>query len=144
MNKFWEQKTLAEMTHEEWESLCDGCGKCCLQKLEDEDTGEVFYTDVACKLLDIKTCQCKDYTHRLQRVPECLNLDASSAKDYDWLPTTCAYRLLAEGKSLADWHPLISGVSGAELNAEVSVRGRAISEVFVHPDDYEERIIHWI
>lgn len=141
---FWEHKTLAEMTKLEWESLCDGCGKCCLQKLEDEDTGEVFYTDVACQLLDVKTCRCKDYTNRLARVPECLNLNAETAKQYTWLPRTCAYRLLAEGKTLEPWHPLMSGISSAELNPAVSVRGRVVSEVFVHPDDYEERIIRWV
>ena len=141
---FWETKTLADMTADEWESLCDGCGKCCLQKLEDEDTGEVYYTDVACKLLDPKTCRCKDYSHRVQKVPECLQLDAATAKAYDWLPSTCAYRLLAEGKPLEAWHPLISGCSGADLDERISVRGRVVSEIFVHPDDLEERIVHWV
>lgn len=144
MSNFWEQKTLTEMTHKEWELLCDGCGKCCLQKLEDEESGEVFYTDVACKLLDTKTCQCKDYPHRLERIPECIDLNAETVKHYTWLPSTCAYRLLAEGKPLENWHPLISGAFGAELNPEISVRGRVVSEVFVHPDDYEQRIIHWV
>lgn len=132
------------MSPEEWESLCDGCGKCCLQKLEDEDSGEVYYTDVACELLDLNTCRCKDYRHRLQRVPECISLNADTAAQYQWLPKTCAYRLLAEGKALADWHPLISGQAGAELNPEISVRGRVISEAFVHPDEMEERIIYWV
>ena len=141
---FWEQKTLSEMTQEQWESLCDGCGKCCLQKLEDEDTGEVFYTDVSCHLLDVKTCRCKDYQDRLARVPECIDLTPETASEYSWLPSTCAYRLLAEGKALEPWHPLISGVSGAELTTEVSVRGRVVSEVFVHPDDLEQRIIQWV
>lgn len=141
---FWEQKTLSEMTQEQWESLCDGCGKCCLQKLEDEDTGEVFYTDVSCHLLDVKTCRCKDYQNRLARVPECIDLTPETASEYSWLPSTCAYRLLAEGKALEPWHPLISGVSGAELTTEVSVRGRVVSEVFVHPDDLEQRIIQWV
>jgi len=141
---FWEQKTLSEMTQEQWESLCDGCGKCCLQKLEDEDTGEVFYTDVSCHLLDVKTCRCKDYQNRLARVPECIDLTPETASEYSWLPSTCAYRLLAEGKALEPWHPLISGVSGAELTTRVSVRGRVVSEVFVHPDDLEQRIIQWV
>lgn len=132
------------MTQEEWESLCDGCGKCCLHKLEDEDTGEVFYTDVACKLLDVKTCRCKDYENRLVRVPDCLNVNEEAATQYTWLPSTCAYRLLAEGKPLKEWHPLISGVSSVELSPDVSVRGRVVSEVFVHPDDLEQRIVHWV
>jgi len=141
---FWEQKSLSEMSHDEWESLCDGCGKCCLQKLEDEDNGDVFYTDVSCQLLDVKTCRCKDYENRLARVPECIDLTPQTASEYTWLPSTCAYRLLAEGKALEPWHPLISGVSGAELTAAVSVRGRVVSEVFVHPDDLEQRIIQWV
>lgn len=144
MKSFWEHKTLEEMTHKEWESLCDGCGKCCLQKLEDEETGEVFYTDVSCKLLDTKSCQCKDYANRFERVPDCLDLNTSAAKAFTWLPNTCAYRLLAEGKPLASWHPLISGRPLVELNSEVSASGRVVSEQFVHSDDLEERVVHWV
>ena len=105
---FWKRKTLEQMTKAEWESLCDGCARCCLNKLEEEDTGKLFFTDVACKLLDHETCRCKDYAHRTSLVPECLNVREQLGKLH-WLPSTCAYRLLAEGRELAPWHPLVSG-----------------------------------
>ncbi|MBU2986001.1 YcgN family cysteine cluster protein [Saccharophagus degradans] len=141
---FWQEKTLAEMTSAEWESLCDGCGKCCLHKLEDEDTGEVFYTYVACKLLDTQTARCTDYPNRVAKVPECLCLKPSDVASFHWLPETCAYRLLSEGQPLAAWHPLVSGDPASVKAANVSVAGKVVAEHKVHPDDYEDCIVHWV
>lgn len=141
---FWQEKSLAQMTPSEWESLCDGCGKCCLHKLEDEDSGEVYYTDVACQLLDIETCRCSDYQHRLQKVPACLNLSPASYDAFGWLPSTCAYRLLAQGNSLPSWHYLVSGDPNSIHAVGESVKGRVISEQELNDDDLEERIVHWV
>ena len=125
---FWRTKTLAEMTRAEWESLCDGCGRCCLHKLRDEDTGELGWTNVACRLLDTATCRCSDYANRKARVPDCVKLTAKKVAAIDWLPPTCAYRLLAEGHDLPWWHPLVSGDPETVVTAGVSVRGKAIRE----------------
>ncbi|MEX1667712.1 YcgN family cysteine cluster protein [Zhongshania guokunii] len=141
---FWEVKSLAEMNAQEWELLCDGCGKCCLQKLEDEDSGEVFYTDVACRLLDTTSCGCSDYPHRQQRVPDCLQLKLEDVAEFHWLPKTCAYRVLSEGGTLADWHPLLSDNDESVHRAGISVRGRCVSEIIVADEDLEEHIIHWV
>jgi uncharacterized cysteine cluster protein YcgN (CxxCxxCC family) len=142
MSNFWEMKTLAEMSREEWESLCDGCGRCCLHKLEDEDTGDIYITSVACKLLDLKTCRCKNYTERTRFVPDCLELQAVSFKEYQWLPKTCAYRLLHEKKPLFAWHPLISKRKNSVKIAGVMVSDYAISETKVKDvDDLEDYVL---
>lgn len=140
---FWQQKKLAQMTPAEWESLCDGCGKCCLHKLEDEDTGEVYYTRVACKLLD-SDCQCSDYSHRLQRVPDCLSLGPDDVANYQWLPDSCAYRRIAEGRDLPSWHPLLTGDRQSVHRAGQSVQSYYIAEQAVDPEDLETYIIHWV
>lgn len=125
---FWKTKSLAEMTADEWESLCDGCGRCCLIKLEDEDTGDLAYTRVACELLDIGACRCTDYENRHERIPGCVRLTTSAVDELDWLPATCAYRLVANGEGLAWWHPLVSNDPSTIHEAGISVRGFAISE----------------
>lgn len=141
---FWQRKRLDEMTPGEWESLCDGCGKCCLAKLEDEDTGEVYYTDLACRYMDQDTCRCTVYPNRLEKVPACTVLTPETIDDYHWLPYTCAYRTLAESRPLPDWHPLRSGDPASVHEAGVSVRHRVMSEEQVPEEDWEEHIIHWI
>ena len=140
---FWRRKTLTEMTKAEWESLCDGCGKCCLLKLEDEDSGEVSYTDVACKLLDMETCRCSHYVTRKRHVPDCIKLTPNLVDQLRWMPSTCAYRLLSEGKDLAWWHPLVSGDPETVHRAGVSVRGRAVPEAEVEAGELENRIVEW-
>jgi uncharacterized cysteine cluster protein YcgN (CxxCxxCC family) len=126
--RFWEQKPLDRMSRAEWESLCDGCGKCCIHKLEDEETGEIHATNVACRLLNRRTAMCSDYRNRQAYVPECVRLTPAKLRDIDWLPSTCAYRLIDEGKPLADWHPLISGDPESVHRAGISVRGWTVSE----------------
>ncbi|NJM31336.1 MAG: YcgN family cysteine cluster protein, partial [Rhizobiales bacterium] len=126
---YWKTKTLGEMTREEWESLCDGCGRCCLNKLEDDDTGRFHYTRAACKLLDLGTCRCSDYPNRAKRVSDCVTLTPGNVGSLGWLPKTCAYRLLDEGKNLAWWHPLISGDPETVKQAGISIVDEAYSEV---------------
>jgi len=140
--KFWESKQLAEMTAEEWESLCDGCGKCCLHKLEDEDTGQIAITRVACRLLDLNTCRCSNYGGRFRLVPECINLRQHDFAEYKWLPETCAYRLLSVGEKLPVWHPLVSGQAGSTGQAGMTVTVYAVKEEDV--DDMEDHIISWL
>jgi hypothetical protein len=125
---FWQTVALTEMTPQQWESLCDGCGKCCLFKIEDEDSGEVYVCNVACRLLDLQTCQCKDYPNRKQWVPDCTVLTPDRIGEFHWLPSTCAYRLIAEGKPLPDWHPLVTGEADSTRRAGQSVCGLVISE----------------
>jgi uncharacterized cysteine cluster protein YcgN (CxxCxxCC family) len=126
--KFWEDLPLEALDRAQWEALCDGCGKCCLHKLEDEETGELFATNVACKLLDRRMGMCKDYKHRRAYVPECVRLTTRNVRDIEWLPTTCAYRLRANGEKLPDWHYLVSGDREAVHKAGESTRGWTISE----------------
>jgi uncharacterized cysteine cluster protein YcgN (CxxCxxCC family) len=134
---FWHRKQLTEMTPTEWESLCDGCGRCCLHKFEDIDSGELCYSRVACKLLDMETCRCSHYQERQRFVPDCISLQPVDIVQYDWLPPSCAYRLLAEGKNLPSWHPLRSGHADSIHTAGVSVRDWALNERHVHdPEDY--------
>jgi uncharacterized cysteine cluster protein YcgN (CxxCxxCC family) len=140
---FWRQKSLAEMTSAEWEALCDGCGRCCLNKLEDVDTGEISWTDVACRLLDGDTCRCKNYAARHSLVSDCIQLDPENVTSLGWLPPSCAYRLVAEGRDLYWWHPLVSGDAETVHQAGVSVRGRTVSEAGVPSDALPERIVGW-
>lgn len=138
---FWRRKTLTEMTRGEWESLCDGCAKCCLFKLEDEDTGEIHQTNVCCQLLDLDTCRCTRYGERSKLVPSCVTLEPHHLDEFDWLPTTCAYRLLHEGEDLPDWHPLVSGDPNSVAESGHSIRERCIPETEV--DDLQDHLVAW-
>ena len=139
---FWETTPLGAMTPEQWESLCDGCGKCCLQKYEDEDTKRMVYTNVACHLLDLDTCVCNDYPNRSTRVPDCITLVPAVLEDPYWLPETCAYRQVAEGDPLPAWHPLLSGDRLSVLCAGHSISGRVVSEK--EADDPLLHLIDWV
>ena len=125
---FWQRKTLSEMSWPEWEALCDGCGQCCRHRLEDAETGDIYPTRVACQLLDTTTCRCRDYAGRHALVPDCIQLTAEKVARFDWLPDTCAYRRLHEGRGLADWHPLVSGDPDSVHRAGISVQGQLVSE----------------
>jgi uncharacterized protein len=137
---FWKTKPLTDMSKPEWESLCDGCGRCCVNKLEDEDTGKFIFTRAACKLLDLKTCQCTDYRNRHKKVSDCIALTPANVGKLGWLPDTCAYRLLDEGKSLAWWHPLVSGRKETVVEAGISVKGEVYSEKGIMPDELEHHL----
>ena len=139
---FWETKKLAEMTAEEWESLCDNCGKCCLHKLEDEDTGKIAFTSVACRLINLNTCRCTRYNERTKLVVECLDIRKLDVENFNWLPATCAYRLLNEGKKLPAWHPLITGSPASVKRAGVSISSYAVKESMAM--DLEDHIIEWL
>lgn len=138
---FWKRKKLNEMTQEEWESLCDGCALCCIHKLEDEDTGEIYHTNVVCKLLDMQSCQCGDYPNRHKLNPDCVPLTPRLIGKLRWLPATCAYRLVAEGKDLPDWHHLVCGDREEVHRRGISVRGHVISEKDINIDDLEDYVI---
>jgi uncharacterized cysteine cluster protein YcgN (CxxCxxCC family) len=140
--KFWEKKPLAKMSPQEWEALCDGCGKCCLNKLEDEDSGEVALTRVACRLLDDATCRCVHYESRHQFVPDCIVLKPDNLDTHAyWMPQTCAYRLLWQGNPLPDWHPLITGAAQSVEDAGISVVGHTVSEFDTPFEEWEDHII---
>lgn len=141
---FWKTKSLEEMDAAEWESLCDGCGKCCLVKIEDADTGEISYTDIGCRLLDGDTCRCRDYANRTLKVPECVRLTPETVTTLGWLPSTCGYRLVAEGRDLPWWHPLVSGDPDTVRQAGVSAAGRvAASEDDLTIEEIIERVAEW-
>jgi uncharacterized cysteine cluster protein YcgN (CxxCxxCC family) len=144
MKDFWRHVPLKEMTTEQWESLCDGCGKCCLHKLEDEDDGGVYYTKVACRLLDCDTARCSDYENRKQKVPGCTTLDPENIEAFFWMPSTCAYRRLAEGLPLPKWHPLRTGDPASTRRQNRSIAGLCVSEQDVAEEDYELHIVNWV
>jgi uncharacterized cysteine cluster protein YcgN (CxxCxxCC family) len=139
---FWKTKRLDEMTAEEWESLCDGCGKCCLHKIEDEDSGDIALTNVACRYLDLGACRCRDYANRQRNVSDCVRLTPAVVPALRWLPDSCAYRLVAEGRDLHWWHPLVSGDKGTVHAAGASVQGKAVSEDEV--EDLEDHVQDWL
>ena len=141
---FWESKSLEEMSRSEWESLCDGCAKCCLHKLEDDETGLIHYTSVVCQYLDQKKCQCTVYEERRKLVPDCLKLHPGEIDDLHWMPNTCAYRLLNEKKPLPIWHPLITGDRVAIVETGNTITGKVISEEYVHEDGLDEHIVNWV
>ena len=141
---FWNTKSLQEMTTGEWESLCDGCGRCCLHKLEDIDSGLLFYTNVACRLLDENSCRCTNYPERVSLVSDCMLLSPDRQEQFDWLPLSCAYRRLANGQDLEDWHPLVSGDPESVRRAGISVHGKTVSEEEVRTEELEEHIVTWI
>ena len=141
---FWNTKSLEEMTPGEWESLCDGCGRCCLHKLEDIDSGLLFYTNVACRLLDEDSCRCTNYPERKSLVSDCLLLSPDEQDQFDWLPASCAYRRLANGRDLEPWHPLVSGDPESVRRAGISVHGKTVSEDDVRKEELEEHIITWV
>ena len=138
---FWREKTLSDMNRQEWESLCDGCGKCCLHKLEDDETGEVHYTDVACRFLDPETIQCGKYLTRQRYVGNCVVMTPELLDTLPWMPSTCAYRLLYEGKDLPAWHPLVAGNPEAIHRAGASVKGRVVDER--EAGDFEDHLVKW-
>ena len=133
--QFWRTKSLDQLTQEEWELLCDGCGICCMEKVENEETGTIEITSVSCQFLDLKTCRCMVYNNRLQLDPDCIKLSPNDLKEINWLPDTCAYRRLSEGRDLEWWHPLISGSPKTVHQEGISVQNRAVNGKYVHPDD---------
>jgi len=141
---WWQTKSLADMSDDEWESLCDGCAKCCLVKLEDVDTEEIYYTNVSCQLLDTESCRCSDYAGRHRIVDDCIKLDRSNVNKLQWLPKSCSYRLVAEGQPLPEWHYLRTGSRQTLHSYGASLRGKVVSERDVRDDDIEDHIIKWI
>lgn len=143
VEQFWKTKQLEELSPVEWESLCDGCGLCCLNKLEDWDTGAVAFTSVACRLLDGSTCRCSDYPNRQATVPDCIQLTPQEVREISWLPPTCGYRLVRDGEDLKWWHPLISGDPQTVHAAGISAKDRTVSEKDVDVDDFEDYLVEW-
>ncbi|NND58725.1 MAG: YcgN family cysteine cluster protein [Gammaproteobacteria bacterium] len=141
---YWKTTALAQMSREQWERLCDGCGRCCLHKVEDTDTDEIFYTSVACRLLDTESCRCRHYRTRHRHVDDCIELRPEHLGNLGWLPETCAYRLLDEGKDLPHWHPLVSGDPDSVHRAGISVSGKVCSADGVSEDEYEEYLVDWV
>lgn len=140
---FWKTKTLEEMSQTEWESLCDGCGKCCLNKLEDWDTAEIYWTNIGCELLDCDSCRCKDYENRFKIVSDCIQLTPKVVRTLTWLPPTCGYRLVRDGEDLFDWHPLISGDPETVHKIGVSVQGRVVPDDGIQAEEYENHLVDW-
>jgi hypothetical protein len=138
---FWKRLRLDELTAEQWEQLCDGCGKCCLEKLEAPDTGEIAFTDVACRLLDLGTCRCRHYADRKRHIPNCERLTPESVRQFAWLPSTCSYRLLSEGRDLPWWHHLVSCDRSLVHAVGASTRGRAVARS--RAGRLEHRIVSW-
>lgn len=138
---FWKEKSLSQMNEQEWESLCDGCGKCCLNKVIEDETDELFFTNVACQLLNTKSCQCRDYPNRFKKVPDCFKVTLDNRDSFSWLPASCAYRLLDEGKELPSWHPLIVGSAKEMHRLGQSVRGKVICET--KAGDLEDHVVTW-
>jgi uncharacterized cysteine cluster protein YcgN (CxxCxxCC family) len=141
-HQFWKHKSLTELSPAEWEALCDGCAKCCLHRLEDLDTREICFTNVCCRYLNQESCRCTDYPNRSINVPDCVSVTPEILKDPYWLPETCSYRLLAEGRDLPEWHPLVSGDPQTVILSGNSVGGRVISEL--EADDLEYHMIDWV
>jgi hypothetical protein len=141
--EFWKKKRLEELSAEEWEALCDGCGKCCLFKLIEPGEDKVDFTNVTCRYMDLETCRCTDYDHRHENVPECLFVTPQLAREANWLPKTCAYRLLAHGEELPWWHPLRSSDAKSVILAGQSVFGKVVSEEDVDLDDLEDMVVDW-
>ena len=142
-DNFWQDYKIADWTDDEWEALCDGCGKCCLIRLEDEDNGDIYNTDVHCKLFDNSKCQCSDYQNRRDKVPDCVKLDRDNIYELSWLPNTCAYRLIAENKPLYNWHYLVNGSHELMHSMGYSVREKTISETRVKTKHLPNHIKHW-
>ena len=139
---FWQTVKLADMTAAQWEAVCDGCAKCCLVKLQDEDSGEIVFTDIVCNLLDQQSCRCAHYEERTELVPDCVKLTKDNLDKIDFMPPSCAYRLLHEGKDLPQWHPLVSGRADSVVEAGMSVKGRVIAEM-AFDGDSEDRVVDW-
>ena len=139
---FWQTVKLADMTAAQWEAVCDGCAKCCLVKLQDDDSGEIVFTDIVCNLLDQQSCRCAHYEERTRLVPDCVKLSKDNLDKIDFMPPSCAYRLLHEGKDLPQWHPLVSGRADSVVEAGMSVKGRVIAEM-AFDGDSEDRVVDW-
>jgi uncharacterized cysteine cluster protein YcgN (CxxCxxCC family) len=137
---FWKTVALKDMSKQQWESLCDGCARCCLQKLQDDETDEVFYTEIVCRYMD-ENCQCSTYQDRHVKVPTCVWLKPEDVKNFHWLPSTCAYRMVSEGKDLASWHPLVSGDKNSVHTADISIKGKGIPDDQVPEDEWQDHII---